>query len=544
VNRKQIITACAGLLLAGVAAAGFLGWHFERKKVNDLQTQIVELKKQEMRSAVDRSVSAQMEDIANEQREISDEKREEALRQTRVANEMRLRSEQERMNALEAEKNAVASEKKAVEASTVAEKQRQFAEQQQKVAEQQQQLAEHQRIQAEFSKRKADTLSYIALGRSLGSISTIQAQAGNEDIANQLSYASYLYTSRYGGDIYYPAVFQSLMRSSQSKVSWSEHPGAVMNIEHYPGMDNGLVSVSNYGEILLSERRGNRLKTTILYNNSKYDFRDVLVDRNSGNIYAVSRTGHLVIILKDLKTVYTIVLDKIEHPMRLHDISENNLLVIGEQAFGLIDLKRMILRNTKQLPFRIILGSRKEGLPLIFDDKGMMHLVRGIENYDSQKVPVEGTVTAYCESKNTGIEAYGMSDGTIWITDKKGNKQKLIGHLSRISKMKLNGRRLFSASYDGSVNLWVADNEKVEPMTLVETGNWIMHFTFDASKNSFWLGDAKGNLTAVNISVPLMVETIRKKLKRNLTQEEWNYFIGQDVPYEKFIGSQGKEASR
>ena len=333
-----------------------------------------------MRSAVDRSVSAQMEDIANEQREISDEKREEALRQTRVANEMRLRSEQERLNALEAKQNAIASEKKAVEASTVAEKQRQFAEQQQKVAEQQQQLAEHQRIQAEFSKRKADTLSYIALGRSLGSISTIQAQAGNEDIANQLSYASYLYTSRYRGDIYYPAVFQSLMRSSQSKVSWSEHLGAVMNIEHYPGMDNGLVSVSNYGEILLSERRGNRLKTTILYNNSKYDFRDVLVDRNSGNIYAVSRTGHLVIILKDLKTVHTIVLDKIEHPMRLHDISENNLLVIGEQAFGLIDLKRMILRNTKQLPFRIILGSRKEGLPLIFDNKGMMHLVRGIES--------------------------------------------------------------------------------------------------------------------------------------------------------------------
>ena len=493
---------------------------------------------------MDRSVSAQMEDIANEQREISDEKREEALRQTRVANEMRLRSEQERLNALEAKQNAIASEKKAVEASTVAEKQRQLAEQQQKVAEQQQQLAEHQRIQAEFSKRKADTLSYIALGRSLGSISTIQAQAGNEDIANQLSYVSYLYTSRYRGDIYYPAVFQSLMRSSQSKVSWSEHLGAVMNIEHYPGMDNGLVSVSNYGEILLSERRGNRLKTTILYNNSKYDFRDVLVDRNSGNIYAVSRTGHLVIILKDLKTVHTIVLDKIEHPMRLHDISENNLLVIGEQAFGLIDLKRMILRNTKQLPFRIILGSRKEGLPLIFDNKGMMHLVRGIENYDSKKVPVEGTVTAYCESKNTSIEAYGMSDGTIWITDKKGNKQKLIGHLSRISKMKLNGRRLFSASYDGSVNLWVADNEKVEPMTLVETGNWIMHFTFDASKNSFWLGDAKGNLTAVNISVPLMVETIRKKLKRNLTQEEWNYFIGQDVPYEKFIGSQGKEANR
>jgi hypothetical protein len=37
-------------------------------------------------------------------------------------------------------------------------------------------MAEHQRIQAEFSKRVADTLSYVALGRSLGSLSVTQSQ--------------------------------------------------------------------------------------------------------------------------------------------------------------------------------------------------------------------------------------------------------------------------------------------------------------------------------------------------------------------------------
>lgn len=539
-----MITACTGLLLAGIATTGFIGWHSEHKKVEDLQAQMVELKKKEMRSAVDRSISAQMEDIANEQREISDEKREEALRQTRVANEMRLRSEQERLNALEAEQNAVASEKKALEASTVAEKQRQFAEQQQKVAEQQQKMAEHERVLAEFSKRKADTLSYIALGRSLGSISTIQAQAGNNDIANLLSYASYLYTSRYKGDIYHPTVFQSLMQMSQSKVSWSEHAGAVMNMEYLPDKDNALVSVSNYGEIILSERQGNHLKTTTLFKNNKYDFRDVIVSPSSGNICAVSRTGHLVIIQKNLTTFSTIVLDNIEHPMRLHELNKNDLLVIGERALALVDVNRGIIRGTNPLPFHVTLGSRKEGLPLLFDDQGQMHLVRGLDNYDNKKVPVPGKVTAYCESKNTGIEAYGMSDGTIWTMDKSGKKQQLIGHRSRISKMRLNGRQLFSASYDGSVNLWMADKEKVESMTLIETSNWIMHFCYDSKKSTFWIGDVKGNLTAVNISVPLMVETIKKKMKRNLTTEEWNYFIGKDVPYETFIDIQGKEVKR
>jgi hypothetical protein len=383
-------------------------------------------------------------------------------------------------------------------------------------------------------------LSYIALGRSLGSLSTIQAQAGNNDIANLLGYASYLYTSRYKGDIYNPTVLQSLMQLSQSMVSWSEHTGCVMNMEYLPEKDQALVSVSNYGEMILSERKGNQLQTKVLFKNNKFDFRDVIIDNTSGSFFAVSRTGHLVIIQKDLKTINTLVLDKVEHPMRLHDLNNKSMLAIGERALALIDIKQRTVTNTKQLPFRVTLGARKEGLPLLFDDEGMMHLVRGIDRYDTQKVPVEGKVTAYCESKNIGIEAFGMSDGSIWIIDKKGKKQKLIGHRSRISKMKFNGRRLFSASYDGTMNLWITDNEKVEPMKLIETKNWLLHFSYDSTKNNFWVGDDKGNLIAVNISVPIMVETIKKKLKRNFTMEEWNYYIGQNVPYESFVDTQGK----
>lgn len=509
------------MLLAGLAATGFLGWQADHRKVADLEKQLTALRKQEMRSAIDRSVSAQMEEIANEQREISDEKREEALQQTRIANEMRLRSEVERQNALIAERNAVASEKKALEASDVADAQRK--------------LAEHQRLQAEFSKRTADTLSYIALGRSLGSIATIQYQAGNTEVADLLSYASYLYTQRYRGDVYYPAVLQSLMRSSQSINVWSEHAGVVTNLEFLPGEDNKVVSVSNYGEILLSERQGNQLKSTTLFSNPDYDFRDVIVVKSTGTIYVASRTGHLVVITKQDKTPKVIALENIEHPLRVHNINENSLLIIGEKSIGLLDMKRNIVTNVKQLPFKFTMGARKNNMPLLFDDQGKMHQVSGLTDITTEKVPVEGKVTAYCESKNTGTEAYGMSDGTIWLKDKSGRMQKLVGHRSRISKMKMNGRRLFSSSYDGSVNLWISDNEKIEPMTLLQTSNWIMNFQLDSTKETVWMCDAKGNLTSVNISIDKMVDTMKKKLKRNLTTEEWNYYIGPNVPYEAFV---------
>ena len=161
-NRRYLIAGGLGALLIASTAVGLVGWQAEHRRVKALESLVGELQRKEKRSAVDRSISAQMEEIAFEQMIISDEQREKALQQTRVANEMRERSEIERQNALMAERNAVASEKKALEASALAESQRQ--------------IAEHQRIQAELAKSIADTLSYVALARSLGSLSSIQAQ--------------------------------------------------------------------------------------------------------------------------------------------------------------------------------------------------------------------------------------------------------------------------------------------------------------------------------------------------------------------------------
>ena len=39
-----------------------------------------------------------------------------------------------------------------------------------------------------------------------------------------------------------------------------------------------------------------------------------------------------------------------------------------------------------------------------------------------------------------------------------------------------------------------------------------------------------------------MKERLQKKIKRNFTTDEWNYYIGQNVPYEPFI--KGKEAKQ
>jgi WD40 repeat protein len=169
-----------------------------------------------------------------------------------------------------------------------------------------------------------------------------------------------------------------------------------------------------------------------------------------------------------------------------------------------------------------------------------MHVVRDINKLESKKVPIVGKVTAFASSKGTGFEAYGLNNGTIFLLDKQKKIHRLTGHRSRISKIKINGSRLYSSSYDGTVNLWMANSEKIEPMTLVTSNNWIMFFTFDPSKNYLWTAGQKGDVSEILISPQAMFDKLQKKIIRDMSQEEWNYYIGRNVPYESFLAQRRK----
>ena len=183
--------------------------------------------------------------------------------------------------------------------------------------------------------------------------------------------------------------------------------------------------------------------------------------------------------------------------------------------------------------------SRYDYCPILFDNQGKMHTVRSATKIETKAVPYKGQVTAFASSKGSNIVAYGMKDGSIWIENGK-NSIQLIGHRSRISKIKINKWRLYSSSFDGTVNLWMADKGRVEPISLFSTHGWILDFTFDKQKNTIWTVDNRGGVTQAFISVPIMVSRLKNKLKRDFTHDEWNYFIGSNVPYESILGKEAK----
>lgn len=526
--KKRIIAEVViGVALLGAAGVGFSGWRSEHRRVAEMETQIAGLQKDQKRSVVLRSISNQMEDIAFQQKDISDEQREEALQQKRMADEMRQSAEVERQNALEAQHKAVVSEQQAQEARGVAENERL--------------MAEHQRIQAEFSKRVADTLSYIALGRSLGSVAIAEEMSGNSELATLLAYASHLYTTRYKGDVYYPAVFQSLLLTSQGMRNYPKHRGAVMCVEYLPTKDGQIITACSYGTVMEHRKQGDRLISKTLFNDSKYDFRSVWVNKNGTCFAAVSRNGSLVCF--ENSTHRVIPLAGIVNPVFVTSLDDNTLVIAGNNGLAFYNISQKEIVAVRNLDFRVTCWGRYNNMPVLFDDKGKQHLVKGIDEISTSANPVPGRVTAFASSKSSRQQVYGMSDGTVYLFNERTSKAtKLVGHLSRISQIKLNNYILLTSSYDGTVKFWNTASEKIEPTTLVTTNSWIMDFCYGKKKEAIWIGDQDGVVTDALISVPVMVDLLRKELKRNLTAEEWNYYIGKNVPYEPFINR--KEVKR
>ena len=47
------------------------------------------------------------------------------------------------------------------------------------------------------------------------------------------------------------------------------------------------------------------------------------------------------------------------------------------------------------------------------------------------------------------------------------------------------------------------------------------------------VGEHNGTVTRCLISLPKIAQRLRQNVKRNFTQEEWNYYVGKGIPYRK-----------
>jgi len=135
--------------------------------------------------------------------------------------------------------------------------------------------------------------------------------------------------------------------------------------------------------------------------------------------------------------------------------------------------------------------------------------------------------------------AAAYSDGSlkIWYSSvqKPQLADKLTGHKSALSSAAFGrGNQLASAGLDGKVKLWLCFGN-YPPLTFGEHDSWVMSMAMSPDGKKIYSGGRDKTVRVYDINQSDLVARLRKKVSRNFSKEEWDYYMGSKTPYEKVI---------
>lgn len=508
---RKIIFAGVSLCLASVLTTGLVLRKCDiRKSVSKLEMQLEEARKREEKAVMVRSVSKQMEEIAYQQKGISDRQRKEAEVQAEENFRMKLRVEKEWKRAVKAQEEAV----KAYQ-----------------LADRQKALAEERQVQAEYAKRVADTLTYLTLGRSLGSLSITQYKAGNYEVASLLAYSSWNFVRRYHGNTFLSSVFNALSLSSGQPSVWQKHQGGITSIVITDNSKNEAVlyTVSKYGEIVAWKKGlSDVYQPEVLLADPQYDFRAACADANK--LYVLSYDGKVLRLSKEKpvhiftteRKGYTGMLLLDGQPLLLSTAGDIFYAESKKKFCDLTDVTCMCMANNAHGLF----AGCKSGDIFLIDVAGNS---QRLGNY------YDAAVTALCHNPERELLAVGYTDGTLLITGtNENNIQQLIAHRAAISGICILKDKLYSCSYDRTLRLWNLTTERQEAVTVLESSSWLQAMAFSLDGTVLFGGDGNGVFYQMSVSPDYMATQIQKKLSRNFTSGEWTYYMGNQIPFETY----------
>ena len=112
--------------------------------------------------------------------------------------------------------------------------------------------------------------------------------------------------------------------------------------------------------------------------------------------------------------------------------------------------------------------------------------------------------------------------------------RELAGHTSTIQAIEMNhsGSFMATASRDKTVRLWNLKNLKEQPIVLKDHPTWVWSITFTPDDEQILAGTQEQIIRSWPTKVETMSDKLCGKLTRNMTRDEWDIFVSEDLTYE------------
>jgi len=420
----------------------------------------------------------------------------------------------------------------------------QQAQAEKQVAEQTALLAKENLTKAEKEKSLELKKRLVNIAQSMA-IKSVQTEA-DKDLKALLAYQAYIFNKEYDGSDYDPDIYTSLYRTmvtfrGRNFNSLKGHEAAARAIAVAPNKPLAY-STGADGKILRWDLNNlNAAPQLLIKNNSinrslaiSSDGKWLACGMGNSSIQIFNLTKSGLPSMKEGHKGWVNDLEFIDNKDLLISASEDKTVLCW-------DLETNKSRTIASWPDRI---------RAICVSKDGKYVYGGIDNGTVVQWNIEnGEANTLFENKGISIYAICLNSAgnRLAIGDKNGNiiiispsSGKILarakGHSARVLDISYspNNSQLASSSFDGTLRIWNALDLSDIPIVITEQESWIMAIAF--TNDGLRIISSSNNANLIYYwptRAEYLTEQICKFTKRNLTKNEWDSFVGEDIPYEK-----------
>jgi energy-coupling factor transporter ATP-binding protein EcfA2 len=533
-NRARVTNLVLALLLL-IATGFFIYGLFQRIKAEQ-QAQLA-IEQRDLAEAARKDADTQRkiaEDALAEVEAKNKQIEEKNIELEKILNDLRIAKNNAERNlifARQQEALAIASEKKESVARVEAEKQKDRAEQ---------------------AYNEANRLLMLSIAQSLEAKSE-----GIDDaqLAGLTAMQGYLYHTKYEGNKYDPYVFRGLYYSLAKLKNYNYNsttvPGKLKN------RMTALVVSKNSSKFYTTGNDGRIFQGD--YNSQKID---KLLFENKGypnRVLALSKDEKYLVNGSDSSYLEIFNLDDPAKPVRVEGHKElvNDVKFLPDNSGFISASTDRTLRFTNHktgqslnlvtLPFELkSFDIRADGKELVGVSTGGAVIAVNLKDNSYKELVNEkpNRILSVAYHPTRAMIAYGeevisednkVLRGVVKLLDLQTMKPKeLTGHKAGITDLQFSpdGLLLASAGLDRKLQMWVVDHENDLPILMDNNNGYVWSISFTNDSEFLIASCSNGEIRFWPTDPKDLAEQVCPQLKRNMTPDEWEIYVGNNIGYE------------
>lgn len=402
--------------------------------------------------------------------------------------------------------------------------------------------ARKQQSLAEQAKEQEQRKRMLSIAQAMA-VKSVQVQ--DPQLKVLMSYQSYTFNKEYQGQFNHPDIYNGLFNASMAIKgvdfnAYAGHEGKVRDVVFVPGR-NIFFSTGGDGKILRWDLYRNPQPVLMAKNNF---LNRCLAISQDGQWLACGTSGTDIQIYNLRQpTAAPIIINAHEGGVyQVEFVSGRNQIIStgGDRSvkvWNLLNYKGEVLTNANSRVRDIALSPDMKTLYGALDNGDIVSW--NLSNGEKKVLYTNNESNLVIAVNATGTQiAVGDKGGNLILINTDGSQrvQKKAIHASRVVAIDYNpnGTQLATSSYDGTIRILNMQNINNRPVVIIVENSWVLAIKFSPDgKSLITSSDNKDMLYKWPSNTEVLASEMCSFATRNMTQNEWQTYVGFDIPYEK-----------